>query len=109
MGGSLKGFTVLLMETVIERLSTEKEEYDRQYFDEGYQAGLEDAKEMSYEEIAEVLSSGSYVCKTDAWDSCCADKVGDLQHEDTMFNCQSYAEGWVDGIREFLKSVENKL
>jgi len=99
------------MENVIERLSGEKEEYDKRYVDKGYEDGLDDAKEMDYEELAEALSTDLHVNlrETDTWDTWCADRINELQHGDAMFSLPAYTEGWVQGVREFWESIENRL
>lgn len=42
------------METT-ERLRAEKKDFDQRYYEQGQSEGITDAKEMSYEELLEVI------------------------------------------------------
>lgn len=97
------------MNEIIDRLKQEKEKYDARYVNDGYVAGLEDAKNMSYEELAEIINSGNKFNDTDVWDSFQADAVSDLQSEDPVFDLGSYSEGWFNGVNEFWGKVRSKV
>jgi post-segregation antitoxin (ccd killing protein) len=97
------------MNEVITKLRLGKEKFDEKYFEMGKEAGLEDAKQMEYEEIMEVLCNQGAIIKTDTWDSYQADVSSDLQYEDKAFDVYIYADGWAKGVKEFWDIVKEQL
>lgn len=97
------------MSEMITKLKLGKEKFDKKYFEMGKEAGLEDAKQMEYNEIMEVLCNEGAITKTDTWDSYQADQSSDLQSEDAAFDECTYVNGWCEGVQEFWDMVKGQL
>ena len=97
------------MNEVITKLRLGKEKFDKKYFEMGKETGLEDAKQMEYDEIMEVLCNEGAITKTDTWDSYQADQSSNLQCEDPAFNEYGYVNGWSEGVQEFWDTVKGQL
>ena len=117
----LKGFEK--MENVIERLKLEKEEYGKQFEEDGYKDGLDDAKDMKYGELVDLYHSHEicaressfsdwdtrFVYKSLAWDSWLGDIIGDRESNYDIFDADAYLSGWFRGVVEFWDGIKGKV
>lgn len=101
------------MENVIERLKTEKNEYGKQYQDQGYKDGYEDAKKMSYEELIEIKQVGSgagVIWRSEVYSNWLDDQVKDVESDEGVaFDREAYLGGWVKGVCKFFEEVKGQL
>lgn len=99
------------MENAIERLRAEKEEYIKQYHDQGYSDGFEVAKSMEYGELIAVRNNPrtSAIYQLELWDNWLKDQTDDLLRDDAGFDTESYIEGWVQGVIAFFDEVQDRL
>lgn len=115
------------MEAVIERLKAEKDKYNERYEDEGFKDGYNDGKEMSYEELKDLVESQRryeqemYLDDWDSeivWKSICwenwlagemADREGEAHAAGEGFDRGHYLVGWLKGVIEFWGEVKEQL
>ena len=113
------------MET-IERLKTEKEQYDERYNKQfnkmGIKAGINDAGRLPYEELLEIASAqeplndwdasvfyGSDAYKSGLGGDSLKDWVKEMRQEEgfTEDSEDAYVEGWIEGVTDFFNDVLN--
>ena len=101
------------MSAIVARLKEEKQDYDKQYEDEGYKQGYEDAKKMGYEELVEFANSNSWdYWRTEAWDKWqddVNDQISELSIDDPNVNKDAYCNGWAKGVAAFYEDVKDQL
>ncbi len=95
--------------SVIERLSQEKEKYNERYKTDGCKQGKKDAQKMCYEDLVEVATSNEDVYKMTAYETWLEDSIKDLRADDSIFDEDSYLDGWVEGVCDFWNEVEDNL
>ncbi len=114
------------MEAVIERLKSEKDEYNERFEKDGFEDGYTDAKGMNYEELQDLgddlraianephLEWGAEsVCRSLAWDNWLKDEMRDredcVRERGEGFDQEHYLIGWLKGVAEFWAEVEEQL
>jgi post-segregation antitoxin (ccd killing protein) len=117
------------MDALIERLKAEKQEFVKQYEEQGYKDGIKEIKDFSYSQM-KALSNfteefvdnwGNTDLDQIAFDN--IDRLGDEQgvtyidsewikqqeRNDSAFDRDIYTVGWVRGAVEFIDEIEGKL
>ncbi len=97
---------------IIQRLRDERDQLLRNYYDEGYKSGLEDAENLEYSDFI-FLERGLGKINEDTF----FDKFGAILDEyyrnyeeaDPDFQRGSFVSGWVDGVNSFFKAVKEEL
>ena len=116
------------MDSVIERLRAERDEYDKTYEEDGREEGIKAGKELAYEDLVAVnklaeylevmhqsshgltqeqLISGIYACEV--WGNFLEDDVTELEKDDSAFNRTMFLTGWIEGVSGFYDEVQSKL
>lgn len=97
----------------IERLKEQKAEYDKRYYDEGYEKGLKDAPQMDYEELVLVYDDKKFWPGGGSDDLDIGynylDDVFDTHKNDSLFNKGSFIHGWIEGVREYFEDNKAEL
>lgn len=90
----------------IKRLAAEKEEYNKQYEEEGRKEGYESATDMTYEQLLSVAVEEDYSAINEMVEQ---DKYGEhlYRRNDKTFNEEAYTDGWVKGVKEFYEEIQD--
>lgn len=96
-------------EEILERLEDGRRRYDIGYRKKGAIAGASDARTMSYRQLVEVADPSYKPRQSDTFDNVAGWAVTDLEMSDGLFNGERYAEGWIEGVREFWDEAQRRL